>query len=137
MEVQQKVHNQIAAVVGKCLTTVFADTAYDFVIEFSKKRGKTEAALLFYRDGYAVDPLDAAGGGVVDIASFALRLASILCSRPKLRKLLVLDEPFKHINPDLVPMIDKMLLELAKETGTQIILITHLPGLNCGKVIRV
>jgi DNA repair exonuclease SbcCD ATPase subunit len=133
---QQRVHAQIAAVVSKCLSTVF-DDPYSFQIDFVMKRGKTDALLSFYRDGAVFDPLDSTGGGVVDIAAFALRLASILCSQPQLRKILVLDEPFKHIHVDKVPLIAQMLETLSKETKTQIILVTQLPGLEVGKVIRI
>lgn len=139
---QQRVHERIAAVVSKCLSTVF-DDPYSFRIQFVQRRGKTDAVLSFYRDGLEVDPLEAAGGGPVDIAVVALRLACVLCSRPKLRRLLVLDEPFKHLAPELHPLAARMLMELSKETKTQIILVTHSKMLSeamkelGGKVIQI
>lgn len=136
-KIQQQAHQRIAVVVSKALSTVFADDAYAFAIEFVKKRGKTEARLLFYRDGYSVEPLEAAGGGAVDIAAFALRLACVIYSRPNLRRLLILDEPFRHLSPALIPQINEMLRVLSRETQTQIILATHLEGLDCGKTVRV
>lgn len=139
---QQRVHERIAAVVSKCLSAVF-DDPYEFRIQFVQKRGKTDAVLVFYRDGLEIDPLEAAGGGPVDIAVVALRLACVLCARPKLRRLMVLDEPFKHLASDLHPLAAKMLMELSKETKTQIILVTHslqlsqtIKDLN-GKVIQI
>lgn len=139
---QQRVHERIAAVVSKCLAAVF-DDPYTFQIQFVQRRGKTDAKLVFSRGGLEVDPLEAAGGGPVDIAVVALRLACVLCSRPKLRRLLVLDEPFKHLAADLHPLAARMLMELSKETKTQIILVTHSAQLSStikelgGKVIQI
>lgn len=135
--VQEEVHAQISAVVSKCLTTVFGESAYEFQIAFDKKRGKTEARLIFLRDENEIDPLEASGLGVVDIASFALRLACILCSIPPLRRFVALDEPFKHLHVDLQPVAAELLLSLAEETNTQFILITHSDSLTVGKVVRL
>ena len=95
---QQRAHDRIAGVVTRCLHAVF-DDPYDFAIRFDQKRNKTEAKLGFVRDGheYFDDPLNEVGGGVIDVAALALRLSVVLLSRPPLRRLLVLDEPFKSV----------------------------------------
>jgi ABC-type thiamine transport system ATPase subunit len=121
------VHTEIASVVSKCLSTIYGDDAYNFRIVFEKKRGKTEGRMVFERDGLELsDPEDQIGGGVIDIAAFALRLACILRSRPQLRRLVLLDEPFKHLHPDLRPIALQLLVELSKETKTQFIVVTHM-----------
>jgi DNA repair exonuclease SbcCD ATPase subunit len=135
-EIQNIMHSRIGAVVSKCLSTVF-DDPYNFRILIEKKRGKTEARLVFERDGLEVDPLDAAGGGVVDIAAFALRLACILCSLPQLRRVMILDEPFKHLHRQLRPLAGQLLQTLGKETGTQFIVVTHSEEVEVGKIVRV
>lgn len=121
---QQEVHQKIAAVVSRSLSSVFADP-YSFQISFVRRRGKTDAVLTFYRDGHEIDPVEAAGFGPVDIASFALRIACILCSRPRLRKFIILDEPFKHLQKNLIPLAGQMVYELACELDIQIVIITH------------
>lgn len=142
-EVEKRVHRQIATVVSRCLSSVFGTDAYEFQIKFEKKRGKTDAVLVFCRDGQYVDPLTAAGGGVVDIASFALRVTCILCAVPKLRKLCLLDEPFRHLAPELRPIAIQLLKELSVELGVQFIIVSHfaedeleLIGKH-GKIIRL
>lgn len=135
--VQQQAHQQIAAVVTRCLEAVFGEDAYEFVIQFEQKRGKTEAQLLFRRDGLCVDPTSSAGGGVVDTASFALRLACLILSRPAKRRLLVLDEPFRFLSREYRPAVRELLLTLAKELGVQIIMVTHSTELVCGKVVEL
>lgn len=135
--IQNMVHRQIASVVSRCLESVFGIEAYSFKIKFSRKRGKTEAELLFVRDGQEIDPLDASGGGAVDVASFALRLACLFLSRPRKRLLIVADEPFRFLSREYRPAIRHMLEALAKEFGVQFIIVTHSQELRIGKVIEL
>ncbi len=134
--VQQKAHEKIATVVSSCLSAVF-DDPYEFKIEFERKRGRTEAVLKFCRGGLTVDPLTASGGGVVDVAAFALRAACLMLHRPRLTKLLVLDEPFRFVSAEYQDNIRSMLEQLAQDLGLQIILVTHNQTIATGKVIRL
>ena len=78
------------------------------------------------------------GGGAIDVASFALRVACLMLSRSQPRKILILDEPFKMISRDHNRQRVRELIEtLSKEMGIQIILITHDPELTIGKVIEL
>ena len=131
--VQQKVHEQIADVVNKCLCAVF-DEPYQFLIRFSPKRGKTEAELLFLRDGKEIKDV---GGGVIDVCSFALRLSSILLSQKNLSPVMILDEPFKNVSKakGYLERIPEMLITLSEEFGVQFIQVTHIEELKIGKVI--
>lgn len=135
--VQQKAHQKIASVVTRCLRSVFGEEAYEFKIDFERKRGKTEARMYFERDGLQVDPLSASGGGPVDVAAFALRLASLVLTRPIKRKILVLDEPLKYPSREYWHFISEMLRVVSEEMGVQIIMVTHQEGLVSGKVIRI
>lgn len=135
-KLQQAVHNQIAGIVSLGLKTVFSEP-YNFKINFEKKRGRTEARLIFERDGLELDPISAAGGGVIDVAAFTLRVACLSLSKPALRPTLILDEPFKNVSKtkgylDQIPLL---LEKLAEEMGLQIIMVTHIEELKVGKVI--
>ena len=135
--VQQMAHDKIAAVVTKCLTSVF-DEPYEFRIEFLKKRGRTEARLTFLKDGKEEDPLDGSGGGILDVASLALRLACLMLNKPRGRKLLVLDEPFKNVNGTRNRERAARLIEtLAEDFGLQIIMTTGYDWLRIGKVVEL
>jgi energy-coupling factor transporter ATP-binding protein EcfA2 len=135
-QVQESCHRQVASVVSRCLTAVFGHAAYEFRIRFTKKRGRTEAELLFVRDGLEADPATAAGGGVVDVAAFSLRLACLLLARPRRRRLLVLDEPFRMLSRDYAGRVKELLLTLAEELSVQMVIVTHNRRLACGKVIE-
>lgn len=135
-EVQRDAHKRISEMVTFCLAAVFPNP-YEFRIIFEQKRGKTEAQLVFTRNGMDVDPLTASGGGAVDVASFALRLSCIMLSNPPLRRLLCLDEPFKFVSEEHRPAVRDMLLALTKDLGFQVVMVTHLAELECGTVIRL
>jgi DNA repair exonuclease SbcCD ATPase subunit len=133
---QEMAHERIAGVVSKCLEVVF-DEPYEFKIVFEKKRNQTEARLVFVRDGMEINPMDAAGGGVVDVAAFALRLACISLRRPKLRRFIVLDEPFRFCSVQFRPRIRLMLEQLSEQFNMQILMVTHAPELVVGKVVEL
>jgi DNA repair exonuclease SbcCD ATPase subunit len=131
--VQQSCHERIATVVTKCLRAVGYD--YDFAIRFEKARGRTEARLAFVKDGHEVPPLSAAGGGAVDVAALALRLACLVMVNPPRRRLICLDEPMRGLDDDKKALMPGLLETLSKEMNVQFILCTNLPELLCGTVI--
>lgn len=134
--IQQNVHTQIANVVSHCLRTIFEEP-YQFKIHFEQKRGRTEARMVFERDGVEIDPLRASGGGVVDVAAFALRLACLVLSRPRKRLLVVLDEPFKFLSADNRPRVKQLLESLAEDMGVQFIMVTHIDELRTGTIVEI
>lgn len=136
-DVQQRSHEAVAELVTRCLKTVFGEESYEFRINFEQRRGRTEADLVFHRDGKDVDPATASGGGVCDLAAFALRLACLLLSRPAKRKLLVLDEPFRMLSRNHTETVRELIETLADELGLQVVMVTHDPSLACGKVVEL
>lgn len=136
-KIQEQAHSRIFAIVSKCLTAVFEDP-YEFEMLFESKRGKTEARIVFLRAGQVIeDPINAAGGGVIDVAAFALRLSSILLSNNGIRKVLILDEPFRYLSREYRPKVAQMLEEMAKGYGVQIIMVTHFSEFEIGEVVRL
>jgi hypothetical protein len=131
--IQARVCGCVAGVVSRCLEAVFEEP-YEFSMSFVERRGRTEVDLSFKRRGREVDPVSASGGGVVDVASFALRLAALLLSAAITRKILILDEPFKFVSHEFRHRIACLLTSLAKEMGIQIIMVTHIDELKVGLV---
>jgi hypothetical protein len=134
--VQEKAHERITGVVSMCLASVFTNP-YTFHIKFERKRGKTEARLYFMRDGYEFSSADhQVEGGVLDVAAFALRLSCLVLTQPPLRRVLILDEPFRNVNgKGNRERVRKMLQTLPGKLGVQIIMSTGYPWLYCGRVI--
>lgn len=135
-DIQARVFGTIADVVTHCLKSVFGDT-YRFIVDFQRKRNRTEAELYLEKDGERFDPLSATGGGIVDVASFALRLVSILLAAGRTRRILILDEPFKFLSAEYRERARDMLEAVANEMGFQIIMVTHIDEFRLGKVIEI
>lgn len=124
LKTQQSLQYHIADTVSMALESVF-DDPYLMSVEFVQRRGKTECDLLFNKQGNFINPLSASGGGAVDVASFALRVASWSMQQPKTRNVLLLDEPFKNLSEGLLPKASEMLKQISDKLGLQIIMVTH------------
>lgn len=125
-QTQEQLRFHIEDIVQLCLDTCFPDE-YTFQILFEIKRGKTEARLCFVKDGHEIDPMDASGGGVIDLAAFALRIAA--WSLGKSDNTIILDEPFRFLSKDLQPRAGEIMKELATKLNIQFILVTHNPDI--------
>lgn len=134
--VQTQAHRQIAEAVTSCLAAVF-DDHYTFHIDFDRKRGKTEARLYFMRHGEEVDPIEASGLGVVDVAALALRIACLRLHSPPVAPVLILDEPMRWVSRANKPKVAALLQKLSDEMGVQIIMTTHDDEFRIGNVMRL
>lgn len=124
LKTQQRLQYEISEITTMALDTVFDDN-YILSAEFVERRGKTECDLLLKTDEMAIDPLSASGGGVVDVLSFALRVAAYSMQRPKVRPVLLLDEPFTHLSDQLLPKACLLLKRISEELKVQLVIITH------------
>lgn len=121
-EIQNSVRLHLESLVQLALNAVFPKT-YIFHLDFVEKRGRTEAEITLERDGDRVNPIDAAGGGVVDVVALALRLAAWGLSNTS--PVLVLDEPFRFVSKGLRSAVQSFLLGLSQQLGVQVIMVTH------------
>lgn len=124
LKTQQQLQYHISDITSLALEAVFSDP-YKLVVEFVQRRNKTECDLLFERDGERIDPISASGGGAVDVASFALRIASWSMRRPKTRPVIILDEPMRFLSVDLQERASAMIKQVSDKLGVQFIIITH------------
>lgn len=121
---QKSLETRITNIVTMALSAVF-DDPYEFKVEFVTRRNQTECDMLFVRNGNECEPIDSSGGGALDIASLALRMA--VWSIKKTRAIQVLDEPAKFLSRDLQDKASSMLSTLSEELGIQLILVSHIP----------
>ena len=131
LKTEQQLQVQISDITTLALEAVY-DDPYSLEVEFVQRRNKTECDLYFSRDKERVDPLSAAGGGAVNVAAFALRVASWAMQRPRSNNVLGLDEPFNNVSTDLLPRVGEMLKQVSNKLGLQIIMVTHAPELMEG-----
>jgi DNA repair exonuclease SbcCD ATPase subunit len=124
LKTQEQIQYHIGDLTSMALEAVF-DDPYELVVEFVKRRNKTECDLYFARDGNKIDPLSASGGGAVDVAAFALRIASWSMTKPHTRNVILLDEPFKHLKgQDANLRVLEMVREISKKLNLQIIMVS-------------
>lgn len=136
--VQQQAHQKICGLVTRCLKAVYADEAYEFSVVFHKKRGKTEAKFVFTRGGEEFDePIGEVGGGMIEVANFALRVAEIVMTGK--RRLIVDDEPLRNVHGrENRERLVELLPALCRELDFQMIFATGLEWLHpAGKVVEI
>lgn len=124
LKTQQQLQYHIGDVTSMALEAVFPKP-YKLIVEFVQRRDKTECDLYFERDEEKVDPLEASGGGAVDVATFALRIASWSMEVPKFDNTIILDEPFRFLSADMQEKASEMIKTVSTKLGIQFIIVTH------------
>lgn len=137
---QEELEYRLSEIVSLALSAVF-DDPYKLKVNFVIRRGKTECDLLFEKNGEIFDPLTSSGGGAIDIAAMALRVAIWTLTQPQTRNVLILDEPFRFLSREYQMKASIMLSELSKKLrpNLQIIMVSHSESLIEGadKVFQV
>jgi DNA repair exonuclease SbcCD ATPase subunit len=126
LQTQQQLQISISDITSLALEAVFPDP-YSLEVEFIQRRNRTECDLYFMRDGNKVDPLTASGVGAVDVAAFALRIASWSMMQPRTNNVIILDEPFRFLSENYQELAGKMLKGISQKLGIQLIIVTHNP----------
>ncbi len=122
-QTQDQIIFHISDIVTLALNSIF-DEPYEFKLDFVEKRGKTEADIYFLKDNKKIDPMTASGGGVVDVASIALRIA--LWSLSNRSNTIIMDEPAKFVSKNYINRVAEMLKMLSTKLKLQLIIVTHI-----------
>ena len=131
-QTQEQLEYRISELVSLSLAAVFPNP-YKMRLIYEMKYNKTEAQLVFERDGNIIDPLSGGGYGPVDIASFALRCSLWSLKNKELDNVIIMDEPFKNINDPTRKLHRNaalMLKEISERIGVQFILTSQIPELE-------
>src|SRR3990167_2947785 len=127
----------IEEMITTALQAVFEED-YQFVIDFDIKRNKPEAKISLKLRGEETDPKDSCGGGVLDVASFALRVVLWSIENPKSTNTLILDEPMKFLHGRIENAM-KMIKDLSKKLNIQFIIVSQMEEFaeNADKIFLV
>lgn len=122
---QDQLTYYVGDLVSVAIETVFPDDDWRLLLEFVQRRGTTEADLwLEDSNGNRIRPRDAEGGGLVNVAAFALRIALWSLAKPS-RPVFLLDEPFHFLHSrDAHGRVANLLKDLSSRLKLQIIMIT-------------
>lgn len=122
---QELLQYHVGDITSLAMEGIFSEP-YNIVIDFVQRRNKTECDIFFEDNkGNRIDPLTASGCGAVDVAAFALRIASWSMSRPRATPLIILDEPMRFLSVDLQENASTMIKDISDKLGIQFIIITH------------
>lgn len=122
---QKQLEYHLSEQVSLAMDAVF-DDPYELKVNFIEKRGKTEAEIRFCRRDMELPPVGFTGGGAIDIASLALRIAYLSMRQDiKVRRLLLLDEPFSRLKGEEANKRALAIIqEISKNLGLQIIMVS-------------
>jgi DNA repair exonuclease SbcCD ATPase subunit len=122
---QKQLEYHLSEQVSLAMEAVF-DDPYRLKVNFMEKRGKTEAEILFCRRDMELPPIGFTGGGAIDIASLALRIAYLSMRQDrKVRPFLLLDEPFSRLKGEVANKRALAIIqEISRNLGLQIIMVS-------------
>jgi DNA repair exonuclease SbcCD ATPase subunit len=123
---QDQLIERVTNIASMAMEAIFGEEAYKLHMEFVERRGKNECVFSFEdEDGFLLNPLDASGIGLVDVASFALRVGAWVMKAPQSDNVIILDEPMKHVSEDLQEKASAMIKDVSVKLGIQFIIVTH------------
>ncbi len=126
---QQNLEYHISNLVTLALSAVFPDPP-KFIVKFETRRNQTECDLLFSENGSEpYKPINGSGGGVMDVASFALTISVGRLEKEK-RPIFIMDEPFRYVSPGLQGNVGDMLSMINKKLNIQLIIVSHAEDVN-------
>jgi len=142
-QTQQQLSWYINDMVSAAIEAIFPNDDYLFKLEFTQRRGRTEADMyLINKDGHLIKPSDSEGGGLINVVAFALRVALWSLSKST-RPVLLLDEPFHFLHSRSAhEKVSELLQLISEKLNLQIIMITgedeseEIIG-NADKVFRI
>ena len=126
---EKGVQERVCSIVTDGLRAVFDREDISFLVNFEISRGQmtVEPRFRMKIGQHEVETAarDAKGGGVLDVASFLLRCVMLVLLRPKLKRVLVCDEVFKHLSREHLPRAASLVKEMSERLGIQMLMVTH------------
>lgn len=138
LKIQESLQYHLSDITSLALEAIFPEP-YKLQVEFVQRRNKTECDLLFEKNGEMFNPLSDSGGGVVDVAAFALRVSLWTLSRPQPRNLIIMDEPLRFLSAEYQEKASTMIKDLSEKLKIQFLIVTHEDKLteNADKIFKV
>jgi DNA repair exonuclease SbcCD ATPase subunit len=125
-QIQESVKQKMEKFVTRAIAAIYDTREITFHFDFEEKANKMTCRAYFMEDAQEMDPKDDAMGGLLDVASFALRLILFALQPQRKRRTIVLDEPFKNLGGgEYGEAAAAMVQRISHELGVQFIIITH------------
>lgn len=117
---------QIEEVITEALQSIYGlDYKIELVYDVKNNRSHLDIKVCKNTEyGEIKRDMDGFGGGVADTISVPLRLLVLLACK-QTDKICLLDECYKHVNPERIELVSQFLSEICNKLGIQIIMDTH------------
>lgn len=118
--------SRIEEVVTEALRIIYGPS-YGVSLTYSVKAHRSFLDIELTRDTSAGEvrrTMDGFGGGVSDTISIPLRLLVLLASQ-QADKVCIVDECYKHLDPERIPQAALFVREIAEQLGVQVIMLSH------------
>ena len=123
---QQQVKEGFEKIVSYALQYIFGEE-YKFELYFEKRGNLQECNFKFISPAgiEITDPMEALGGGILDVASIALRIALLELHKPKSDSFIAFDEPTRNVSAQFISKCGEFFKHINRQIHRQIILVTH------------
>ena len=129
---RKEVKEKVQKLITSCLREVY-DDSYSVQFNYGVKGSKTSVDIQLVKrthDGLLIRRgIQGIGGGVSDSISLPLKLI-VLLNDKDYDKILIVDQPGKHLDLDRVPKFASFLRKISSELGVQIIMSSHHQGMD-------
>jgi len=123
---RERIKVKLETLVNSALTAVFPDKEMKFKLIGKRTKTGLQYDIYIETDGTLTSVFNAKGGGVLDIASLALRISYLKLYEGKIEQVLILDEPFKNLDIERISYAVSWLSKICKELNIQVITATHI-----------
>lgn len=126
---QKNVEIHFSSLVTMALKSINKDFP-EFVTTFEIKRNHLNCILMFKDSisGELYEPMEDSGFGAVDVGAFGTKIS--VWSIDKKSYVMIMDEPFRNVSPDLQGKVSQLLKYLSQELGLQFIIVSHAENVN-------
>jgi DNA repair exonuclease SbcCD ATPase subunit len=119
--------SKIESILSEAIQLLYGPS-YRVEMGYTVKRNRSDMTIEIVRDTpqgeVRRDPMGGTGGGVADTIALPLRMMVLLGSQ-QTDKVLVPDEPYKHLDPERVEIVADFLKLMSERLGVQLILCSH------------
>lgn len=120
------IKSKIETVLSEAVAMIYGAN-YSVVLSYAFKNNRSSMEIELIKktsQGDIQRTMDGFGGGVSDCISVPLRLLVLLGSR-QTDKVCVLDEAYKHVDPERIESVARFIKNIAEKLKIQIILLSH------------
>jgi len=123
---RNRIKGRIEAVLTEAMRLVYGDD-YHVELEYSVRANRSHLDVVLVRtteEGDVRRTMGGFGGGVCDTLSVPLRLLVLLGAK-QTDRVCLLDECYKHVDPERIDAVAQFLADISKSLDMQIVLLSH------------